>query len=349
MIATRQSRPRAVSLQRILNQHRFLLYLLLGLAQSANSKTMIEGLQQLEGIVGEVKIAREYAARVEDEGSDGEHRFQTGSLPSGEHWNALIKSLKEGIEAVDVPEPDISRSTTVGDILRATDPKKMRDTVSNGVATATEDVDLANQYTTIRSGLNTFNARVGASRKALNTLTNKLREISIYAVVKPFAEEIWKLSIDTADLVEGMDGLLVAIREKAQECDSKAGTFPLDVSRYLDNLLQLSNAECAGLNRALAQLNEQVRASGEDSQAMLAFAREWKEFVQRHDAGQTTASEDERMTARREKMLERANIGYDGSTQLQRKLSDLQELSQNSNADYRRLQVLRTQLLAPIR
>jgi hypothetical protein len=349
MIATGQSRLRAVSPQRILNQHRFLLYLLLGLAQSANAKTMIEGLQQLEEIVGKVNIAREYASRAEDQGSGSEYRFQTESLPSGEHWNALITSLKDGIEAIDVPEPDISRSTTVGDILRATDPKKMRDAVSNGVATATEDVELANQYTNTRSGLNLFNARVEASRKALNTLTNKLREISQYAVVKAFAEEIWLLSIDTGDLVKGMDGLLVAIREKAQECDSKAGTFPLDVSRYLDRLQELSNAECAGLNRALAQLSGQIRANGENSQAALAFAREWSEFVRRHDAGQTTASEDERMTARREEMLEQANSGNDRGTQLQEKLSDLQELSQKSNADYRRLQVLRTQLLRPIR
>jgi len=254
-------------------------------------------------MVKRLKEAREYIARVEGGNSDDERHFRTGTLPLGEHWSAKISSLKEAIEAVDVPEPDASGGPSLGDFLRATSPKSMRDAVSAGVAKSAQNVELANSYIQDSAALHRYLSTVEASRKALNTLSNAFVDLGKRAVIDTFQDAIAELCIDTHALVLDMDDLIVAIRDKSRDFDVKADTFPQQVSNYLTNLETFSDAECAGITRALDDLNRQIKANSDDMESVTAFGKKWQDFVQKHNRGQTTAAEDSSMEARRQEIL----------------------------------------------
>jgi hypothetical protein len=73
-------------------------------------------------------------------------------------------------------------------------------------------------------------------------------------------------------------------------------------------------------------------------QEVNAGAKDWKDYVRRHNSGQTTRAEDALMESRRIDMLQKGNAAYEKSNELSIKLAGIKQLSQNANADAQRLQ-----------
>jgi hypothetical protein len=96
-----------------------ILFIFFGLCGSAGADNLSKGLSSIQGMVHTLREVREYIARVEDDGTGAERHFQTGTLSQGAHWSAQIRALKETINIVDVPEPDLGGSVSVGDVMRA--------------------------------------------------------------------------------------------------------------------------------------------------------------------------------------------------------------------------------------
>jgi hypothetical protein len=79
-------------------------------------------------------------------------------------------------------------------------------------------------------------------------------------------------------------------------------------------------------------------------QTVSDFATEWSDYVRRHNQGQTTPQEDQRMQQRRQEILALGTSANNKAQKLQTQLSNLTEYSEAANKDYSRLQQLRTQL-----